>query len=79
MQLTLLIKIHFPISSQDLEDKYPYFTCVFQGLKCNSWNGCLFNLVFIVRRLSISLAISYLNGILQIMIGISFTLVVIEI
>ena len=78
VQLHFLIKIQFPISSEELEDKFPYFSCIFKGLKCNSWNGCLHNLVFIARRLSLSLGIIYLNGILQLLIGITFTFAVIH-
>ena len=76
IQLNLLKQIQFPISSKTLEDRYPSFTCFFQELKCNSWSGCLYNMLFIARRVALSLAIIYLNGIFQITIGILFTLAV---
>jgi hypothetical protein len=72
----LITKINFPKTTEEIQEQYPYFYCLYEEFDCKKWNYCLFYLIFLTRRIFLSVLIMFSNGIIQLMVGISFSLMV---
>ena len=68
--------IEYPLSKDALEEKFPYIKSVFEGFKLNQRNENIYHLVFILRRIVLSVLIVFTNEILQLSAGISLCLAV---
>ena len=76
VNLYTIIKIKFPISQSDIKDKYRSLASIFEEFKCLRWNSCLFYIIFIFRRVVLSILIIFSNQVLQLSVSITFSLIV---
>ena len=76
IHFSLIRKIKFPLSKDELEKNYSSFSCLFQEFDFISWHKCMFNLIFMTRRIALSIAIVFCNGIIQLMVSLVFCMIV---